>query len=152
GSFSALCVSYYGSPEFLGLKASTQGVRRNILERFRREHGHRSLKDLKAIHIRTVLGEMSKQPESANGLLKVLRAVLGHAVTVGLPANKAALGVKPYRSRNPQGYHAWTEEEIAQFQARHPLGTKAHLAFALALYTGQRRGDVVRFGRKHVWG
>jgi hypothetical protein len=31
GSFSALCVSYYGSPEFCGLKASTQRVRRNIL-------------------------------------------------------------------------------------------------------------------------
>src|SRR5262245_19880608 len=80
GSFSALCVSYYGSPEFLDLKTSTQRVRRNILERFRCEHGHRSLKDLKAIHIRTILGAMAKQPESANGLLKVLRAVLGHAV------------------------------------------------------------------------
>src|SRR5215813_7331671 len=38
GSFSALCVSYYGSPEFRGLKASTQRVRRNVLERFRAEH------------------------------------------------------------------------------------------------------------------
>jgi integrase len=152
GSFSALCVSYYGSPEFLGLKASTQGVRRNILERFRRDHGHRPFKDLKATHIHTILGGMSKRPESANGLLKVLRAILGHAVAVGLLAVNPALGVKPYRSRNPQGYHTWTEEEIAQFQARHSLGTKAHLAFALALYTGQRCGDVVRLGRKHIWG
>jgi integrase len=152
GSFSALCVSYYSSPEFCGLKASTQRVRRNILERFRREHGHRPLKDLKAIHIRTILGAMAKQPESANGLLKVLRAVLDHAVAVGLLASNAALGVKPYRSRNAGGYPTWTEEEIAQFKAKHPLGSKAYLAFALALYTGQRRGDVVRLGRKHIWG
>jgi integrase len=150
GSFSALCVSYCNSSEFCGLKASTQRVRRNILERFRREHGHRPLKDLKAIHIRTILGAMAKQPESANGLLKVLRAVLGHAVAIGLIANNAALGVKPYRSRNAEGYHTWSEDEIAQFEARHPLGSKARLALTLALYTGQRRGDVIRLGWQHV--
>jgi integrase len=34
GSFNALCVSYYRSPEFHGLKASTQALRRNIIERW----------------------------------------------------------------------------------------------------------------------
>jgi integrase len=149
-SFSALCVAYYGSPEFRGLKASTQKVRRNVLERFRHEHGHRSLKDLKAIHIRTILGTMADRPESANGLLKVLRAVLGHAVAVGLLAVNSALGVKPYRSHNAEGYHTWSEDEITQFQAKHPLGTRAGLAMALALYTGQRRSDVVRLGWQHA--
>ena len=37
GSFSALCVSYYGSPEFRSLAAITQRVRRNMLERVRAE-------------------------------------------------------------------------------------------------------------------
>jgi len=55
GSFSALCVSYYGSPEFRGLKASTQTVRRNILERFRGEHGHLPLAGLQTSHIRNVI-------------------------------------------------------------------------------------------------
>ena len=39
GSLDALCVSYYRSPEFRGLEASTQKVRRYIIERFRAEHG-----------------------------------------------------------------------------------------------------------------
>jgi hypothetical protein len=39
GSINALIVSYYSSPEFRGLKASTAAVRRNIIEAFRREHG-----------------------------------------------------------------------------------------------------------------
>jgi hypothetical protein len=43
GSFNALCVSYYRSPEFRGLKASTQAVRRNIIERLRCEHGSKPL-------------------------------------------------------------------------------------------------------------
>ena len=63
GSFSALCVSYYGSPEFRGLKASTQAVRRNILERFRAEHGHRPLKDLQRVHMQ----HHRRQGEHAGG-------------------------------------------------------------------------------------
>jgi integrase len=48
------------------------------------------------------------------------------------------------------GIHAWSEAEIEQFEAHHAIGTKARLAFALALYTGQRRSDLVRMGRQHV--
>jgi hypothetical protein len=51
------------------------------------------------------------------------------------------------------GVHTWTEDEVAQFIARHPPGTKPHLALMLMLWTGQRRGDVVRMAayprRKH---
>jgi integrase len=43
-----------------------------------------------------------------------------------------------------------TEAEIAQFEAHHPVGTKPRLAFALLLYTAQRRGDVVHMGIQHV--
>ena len=32
----------------------------------------------------------------------------------------------------------------------HAIGTRARLAFALLLYTGQRRSDVVRMGRQHI--
>lgn len=48
------------------------------------------------------------------------------------------------------GYHTWTIEEVRQFEDRHPLGTKARLALALLVFTGQRRSDVVRFGKQHV--
>src|SRR5204863_8783246 len=35
-------------------------------------------------------------------------------------------------------------------EARHPIGSKARLAMAMLLYTGQRRSDVVLLGRHHV--
>jgi len=50
------------------------------------------------------------------------------------------------------GYRTWSEAEIARFEAAHAIGTKARLAFALLLYTGQRRGDVVKLGRQHIVG
>ena len=52
------------------------------------------------------------------------------------------------RPTNPEGFHTWTLEEVWQFEARHPIGTKARLALALLLYTGVRRSDAVRLGRQ----
>jgi integrase len=152
GSFSALCVSYYGSPEFRSLAAITQRVRRNMLERFRAEHGHRPLKDLQRAHVRSIIGAKADTPEAANNLLKTLRVLLNYAVEIGMIASNPALRVKSYRSRNSEGYHTWSEDEIAQFEARHPLGSKARLALELALHTGQRRGDIVRMGWQNVKG
>jgi len=59
--------------------------------------------------------------------------------------------VRRYKSHG-NGFHTWTESEIARFEERHPAGTKARLAFALLLYTIQRRSDVVRFGWQHLQG
>ncbi len=49
-----------------------------------------------------------------------------------------------------QGFHTWTIAEVLQYAKKHPIGTKAHLALALLLFTGQRRSDVVKFGRQHI--
>jgi integrase len=48
------------------------------------------------------------------------------------------------------GHHTWSPEEVAIFEQRHPVGSKARLALGLLLYTGLRASDVVRLGRQHV--
>jgi integrase len=149
GTFDALCVSYYRSPEFRGLKASTQAMRRNIIERFRAVHGGKPLRGLGRAHIQQIIGDKAKTPEAANNLLKVLRVLLAYAVTLDMIESNPAASVKKYRSRG-DGFHRWTEDEIEQFRARHPLGSKPRLALELLLHTGQRRGDVVRMGRQHM--
>ena len=151
GSFDALCVSYYRSPEFRGLKDSTQTTRRNIIERFRKEHGTKPTSRLGRAHIKDIIGAKANTPEAANNLLKVLRVVLNHAVEIGMIASNPAIGVKRYRSHG-DGIHTWSEAEVSQFEAAHPIGTKARLALELLLGTGQRRSDVVRMGWQHVRG
>jgi integrase len=151
GSFDALCVSYYRSPEFRGLKASTQTTRRNVIERFRKEHGTKPTSRLGRAHIKDIIGAKANTPEAANNLLKVLRVVLNHAVEIGMIASNPAIGVKRYRSHG-DGIHTWSEAEVSQFEAAHPIGTKARLALELLLGTGQRRSDVVRMGWQHVRG
>ena len=151
GSFNALCVSYYRSPEFRGLKASTQAVRRNIIERFRNEHGDKPVRLLGRSHIKDIIGDKAETPEAANNLLKVLRVLLSYAVEIEMIASNPALGIKRYKNRG-DGHHTWTETEIAQFEAIHAVGTKPRLALTLMLYTALRRGDMVGLGWQHVRG
>jgi integrase len=151
GSINALIVNYYTSSSFKDLKASTQANRRNILERFRVDYGDLPVKGLTRGIIDKLIGTRSNTPHAANNLIKVLRYLLDHAVAQGMITHNAAIGVKKYRAKS-KGHHTWTEAEIAQYLARHPLDTRAGLALALLLYTGQRRGDVVGMGWKHING
>jgi integrase len=149
GSVNALCVSYYRSPDFNNLKASTQAMRRNIIEKFRHQHGTKPIKGLRREHVDEIIGAKSKTPEAANNLLKVLRVILTYAVSLGLIASNPTIGIRKYKSRG-DGFHSWTENEIAAFEARHDIGTRPRLAFDLLLYTAQRRSDVLRMGWQHV--
>jgi integrase len=151
GSFDALCVSYYRSPEFLGLAASTRQQRRNILENFRALHGNKPLKGLGRAHIKEILAAKASTPEAANHLLKVLSGILNYAVDEEMLSANPAYGIKKLKSQG-DGHHTWSEAEIAQFQKRHPLGSKAALALALGLYTAQRKGDCIRMGWQDVNG
>src|SRR5262249_36414755 len=90
------------------------------------------------------------RPDSANGLRKVLRAMMQHAIEVGLRLDDPTQGTKKIRPKSKLGFHRWTEAEITQFEERHPIGTKPRLALALGLYTGQARQDVIAMGPQHV--
>jgi integrase len=50
------------------------------------------------------------------------------------------------------GFHAWTDSEAMRFESYWTIGTRERLAFDLLMYTGLRRGDVVRLGLQHVKG
>jgi hypothetical protein len=92
-----------------------------------------------------IMGTKANTPMAANILIKLLRTLLDLAVGYGMIAANPAVGVKKYRSKS-NGWHTWTEDEIAQFSARHPINTRAGLAMALMLYTGQRRGERCAWG------
>jgi integrase len=150
GSVNALIVSYYRLV-FPTLKPSTQAKRRAILERFRSEHGNKQVGRLEHVHVASMIAAKADTPEAANNLLKVLRHLLDHAVALKMIAQNPALGVRRFK-RKGDGIHTWSEDEVAQFEAQHPLGSRAHLALALLLNTGQRLGDMVGMGWQHVRG
>lgn len=90
-----------------------------------------------------------KGPEAANSFLKTMRALLEFAVTIRAVKTNPAKDVKMLAG-SVDGFAVWTPEDVAAFEARHPVGTKARLAMDLMLYTGLRKSDVVRVGPEHV--
>lgn len=64
-------------------------------------------------------------------------------------ANPAADVEYPPKPKS-QGFPVWTEDDLARYEARWPLGTKERVWSAVLLYTGLRRGDAVRIGWQHV--
>jgi integrase len=151
GSLGALIVSYLSSAEFLARPQSTQSSYRYILEAFRREHGDKPVALLTRQHINAMLAAKVKQPVAANGWLRLVKVLMQLAVDEGYRPDNPAAGIKRIKIKT-DGFHTWTEDEIAQFEAHHPIGTKPRLALTLLLYTAQRRSDVIRMGRQHVRG
>jgi integrase len=149
GSVAAVVAEYMDSRQFFASKsAGTQRMRRGILERFRLpSNGDRPFALLPAEWIEAQLD--SKPPHAARSWLVTLRSLCQFAVRRGFRRDDPTANIK-LRAIKGDGFHTWTDDEIAQFEAHHPIGTKPRLALALLLYTAQRRSDVVRMGRQHI--
>lgn len=143
-SFAALADLYFQSPDFLRLRDSSKYVTRHDIERFLESHGHRYVRDMLREDVLRLVGEKSATPAATNTLLKRLRTLIQFAVVNDWRKDDPTLKIKKF----PEGeHHSWTEAEIAQYEAFWPLGTIQRTAFALHLYTGQRRDDV----RQMTW-
>lgn len=152
GSMAALIAAYYESADFKALQPSTQGTYRNMLDRFRAEHGKKLVADLKPRHIRAILDGMSATPGYANNLRKRLRVVLQFAVERDWREDNPMLAVRRPRGAKSEGFIPWTEDEIDAYERHWPAGTRERLALYLFVYTGQRRSDVAVMGRQHKVG
>lgn len=151
GSIRQLCIGYFQSSDFRQLQPRGQRVRRGILERFcqNKNDGDKPYDRLEPSHLRKRRDAMMDRPQAANNMLKAVRQLYKYAMKYeGYDKNPAAM--VEYLSGNPEGFHAWTQEEIDKFEETHPIGTTARLALALGLYTGQRRSDLVLLGRQHM--
>lgn len=149
GTVNAAVVSYYGSAAFANLAPGTQRMRRNILERFRADHGDKRIALLQRDHIDRMVAAKAATPSAARNFLKTLHVLMAHCVAMRLRDDDPTIGVKSVKIRS-DGIYTWSEQDIATFEASHPIGSRARLALALLLFTGQRRSDVIRMGRQHV--
>jgi integrase len=149
GTVAAAVAGYFASSAFAGLAASTRMTRRRVLERFRVDHGDKGIATLGRVHVERMIEAKAAKPGTALNFLVALRALMRHAVLVGLCAEDPTAGVRGPKFRSA-GFYTWTEQDIAAFEDKHPIGSRARLALALLLYTAQRRADVVKMGRQHV--
>jgi integrase len=140
--------------------AETQRTQRNILENFGEEHGHKPLYRtekngrrtmmLSSEHMQAIVNGKASTPFAQRNFLNTVRVMFQWAKKEGRIPDNPTSGVTREKIKTT-GYKTWSEAEIERFETKHPIGTKARLAFALLLYTGQRRSDIVNLGRQHVY-
>ena len=164
GSVGWAMARYLASPAFLGSKnAQTERTARLILDKFVAESqvARDRIVDFRFDHIEAILmkaarpwtdekGRKRGGPSAAGNLRGELKPFFDYAIKLlGLqqpnPVDQAAAIAVPRG-----GFHTWTEAEIAQYRAKHEVGTKARLALEIFLWTAQRRGDASTFGRRHI--
>ncbi|MAF30465.1 MAG: integrase [Croceicoccus sp.] len=143
GSVSDVIVRYYSDTAFQDLKPATQNVYRGVLERFRKTFGDDPIARFDAGHIQSLMNKWRHKPHAAARLRKLLAQlfIVARRERIVPGTFDPVKDTRPPKAEG-DGYHRWSEEELAQFEAKHPLGTKPRLAFALLLYGAQRSADV----------
>lgn len=142
GTIAALIASYRNSGDWRDLRETTRVGYAGRLKHLADNHGHRSLSGMDAARINDkILRPFMDRPGQRLAILKMLRVLVRHGIAFGLLKADPTLGIKRPRSSE---IRSWTEDEIALFQNRWPLGTAERTALDLHLYTGQRRSDVHR--------
>jgi integrase len=82
--------------------------------------------------------------------LDVMRGLFRWAVKAGIAKVDPTVGVSNPQAAKTAGFHVWSEDDVATYEARWPIGTRQRVWLDVLLYTGLRRGDAVKLGRQHI--
>lgn len=141
GSFGALVEEYTGSAEFKGLAVSTRKEAGYVLDALAKAYGEHSVKALERRHVALWRDKMQAKPGAANKMLRVLKVLMSFAVDRSYRKDNPVSRIKMMKLGS---FRAWTAEEMTAFERTWVLGSMQRTGYALALYTGQRRADLVR--------
>jgi integrase len=149
GTLAWLVARYRETSAWASLSLATRRQRDNILKHVLSASGDAPAGEITRRHIVAGIDRRRATPAAARHFLETMRGLFRWALDTEHVEADPTINVKAPRKAG-DGFHAWTEDECARFEARWPLGTRERLAFDLLLWTGLRRGDVVTLGRQHV--
>ena len=144
--FNALIDNYQKSPQFAQLAASTQCNYRRYHETIRIAWGYLDVADIEAKHVLALQDKHHDKVASANSLIRCLSSLLRWSVPRGYRSDNPCLCVDQLKEGD--GWAPWPWETIELVEKHGPAWMWQ--ATALALFTGQRQGDVLAMSRSKV--
>lgn len=145
------------SPRWTKKSPRTRYVQTGVLDRFLdrkdakgRRYGERPVEAVTVGWLDNIFGAMWETPAAANNLRKFLAGMMDHACRMDWRSDNPVRLTE--RFPDGEGIHDWTDEEIAQYRAHHPLGTMARLTLELTLNTAARRCNINKIEREHIKG
>lgn len=153
GSVGDLIPRFYASIGFRQGGEGWQKTRRRVLDGFREEYGNDPVAAFRPKDIDVIIAAKLTSVKvgrrwvggshAALRLREQLEAFFDFAVRQEWRTDNPVIKAEGVKHK-VKGFHEWTEEEIGQYRAHWPLGTKARLAMELILWTGKRRSDAHR--------
>lgn len=149
GSFSWGLALYRKSQAWAVLSLATQRQRTNIFKGIEVGLGSSKLTAWRRADIAAGRDKRADRPAAARHFVEALRGLFKWLVEAAIVAIDPTEGVKVVKPKSG-GFAVWTDDDVAAFRVRWPLGTRERVAFDVLRETGLRRGDAVRVGRPHV--
>ena len=149
GTLEWLVNRYRETVAWSSLSLATRRQRENIFRKIIAAEGSTPFESVSRKDIIAGRDRRKATPAAARHFVETLRGLFQWALDAEHVEEDPTAGVKVKKPRT-DGHHTWTDAECDAYEARWPVGTRQRLAFDLLLYTGLRRGDVVRLGRQHI--
>ena len=152
GTLEWLVNLYRQSSAWRDLSLATRKQRENFFLHILKAAGKESLARIDRAAIIRGRDKRAATPSQAKNFLSTMRGLFAWAVEVDLVRTDPTQGITLKKAKKAKGggFPVWTEDDIAQFERRHPRGTRERVMFDVFLYTGLRRGDAARLGKQHV--
>jgi hypothetical protein len=115
GSITTVLAGYYRYNSWCDLAEETRTSRRRLLEKFKSLFGDLPITHVKRAHIEKLIGAGGANAQIL--WLKALRPMFKYAVGSGSLADDPTKDIDRAKIITTGGYHSWTDEEIAQYEA-----------------------------------
>lgn len=149
GSLEWLCERYRAEcHKWASFKPATRKQRENIFRTVMEVSGHVAARVITREHIEA--GRDRRSPHQGRHFIDAMRGMFEWATAIKLIRRDPTAGVTYPVAPRTKGFPEWTEDDVANWEAAHPVGTRERVWLDVVLYTGARRGDAHRIGRQHL--
>jgi integrase len=152
GTLAWLVQRYRETGAWTTLSLATRRQRENILRSVLDSAGRQPFAKITTATITAGRDRRTATPSQARHFLDTMRGLFRWAAEAKLIKIDPTVGVADPPRPTGDGFPPWTEDDIAAYDARWPIGTRERVWLDVLIYTGLRRGDAVRLGRQHLRG
>lgn len=151
GTVGQLVETYRGSAAFANLADRTKREKRTRLDWIKRVIGDASYARVKPHHVEALMAKKGGA-HAANRVKKDVAQLFGVAAkNYGFAGQNPGQLADSYKASS-DGFHTWTDGEIAAYRATHASGTMGRLALEIFLGTGAARQDAAAMSRSNIRG
>lgn len=147
GSLAWLWMLYRQTTAWTNLSLATRNQRERIMRQVIATGGDQPLSKITPRAIQQ--GIERRKAFAARHFVDTMRGMFKWAVAAEHVNSDPTAG-KAVAKPKTKGFPEWTEEEIEQYEARWPLGTRERVMLGVFCFTGLRRGDAARLGKQHI--